>query len=46
MNRGFQIKEDHLLRYFHKASALTKNFDKIEKLGIYPARTIIGRTCY
>lgn len=30
MNEEFQVKEDHLLRYFHKASALVTDFDKVE----------------
>lgn len=34
MNGDFQVKDDHLLRYFHKASALVKDFDKIEIMHI------------
>lgn len=30
MNSDFQVKDNHLLRYFHKASTLVKGFEKIE----------------
>lgn len=30
MNGDLQVKEDHLLRYLHKASTLAREFDKIE----------------
>lgn len=30
MNGDFQVKDDHLLQYFHRASALAKDFEKIE----------------
>lgn len=36
MNGEFQVKEDHLLRYFHKASALVTDFEKIEIRHIPP----------
>lgn len=29
MNGEFQVKEDHLSRYFHKASALIAEFEKV-----------------
>lgn len=29
MNGDFQVKEDHLLKYFHKASAIARSFDNI-----------------
>ncbi|XP_014501831.1 uncharacterized protein LOC106762433 [Vigna radiata var. radiata] len=30
MNGEFQVKEDHLLKYFHRASSLAATFDKVE----------------
>lgn len=30
MNGHIQVKDDHLLRYFHRASALSKVFEKIK----------------
>lgn len=30
MNGEFQVKEDHLLRYFHRASALVADFKKVD----------------
>lgn len=29
MNEEFQVKEQHLLRYYHKASTLVQDFEKI-----------------
>ncbi|WVY91024.1 hypothetical protein V8G54_036538 [Vigna mungo] len=34
MNGDFQIKEDHLLKYFHQAFALIKEFEKVTILHI------------
>lgn len=34
MNGDFRVKEDHLLKYFHLASALFKEFEKIRILHI------------
>lgn len=28
MNGEYQMKDDHLLRYFHRANALTKEFER------------------
>lgn len=36
MNSNFQVKDDYFLRYFHKASALGKDFEKIEIKHIPP----------
>lgn len=30
MNGDFQVRDDHLLRYFHKASALIKGFERVD----------------
>lgn len=30
MNDDFQVKDNHLLRYFDKASVLNKDFEKVE----------------
>lgn len=30
MNGDFQVKDDHRLQYIHRASALAKDFEKIE----------------
>lgn len=45
MNRDFKVEEDQFLKYFHKASALARSFDKIVIQHI-PREKTLGWTCY
>lgn len=44
MNGEFQVKDDHHLKYFHKASALVEEFEQVAST--FRKKRTSGQTCY